>query len=240
MTLHIFLIYCYFNGYLLILVCIIYFRHCFTFSKLQWSTFRIRYVVCERNKFIWVMHSRGINLGSDLQDYCSWNKQQTKCGYLPICVGVINYQENLGFLVGYRDRTRWLIYESCSCLCGLLHGTGDRVEDAGTRRKSSWMLNWLLPPLCCWGNRVAGGIIWTLKVHHVTIWQVSHKTTVWETPPKEIHSENFPQVRLKNAEAGFKESVWIFTGWLIFYHLQCWRDSLPPSIFLFFVLTCEM
>lgn len=72
-----------------------------------------------------------------------------------------------------------MINQSCSCLCGLLHGTGDGAEDAGTSRGRLRGLRWLwvlsLHGRRNWGAR---GVVGTLQVHHVAIGQICHETTV--------------------------------------------------------------
>lgn len=102
---YIFLICCYINGYLLFLVCIIYVRHCFTFSKLLWSTFRIWYVVCKRNKFIWIMIPEAIiNLSSDLSGLLQLKQTRNKMWLLTNLCGGHQLSREFGVSVGLQGQ----------------------------------------------------------------------------------------------------------------------------------------
>lgn len=97
----------------------------------------------------------------------------------PVRVRVIDHQEDLGFLCHGGCGAGRVIHQPCSCLCGLLHGTGDGAEDAAAGRGRVRGLGWLqMLPLRRGRNWGARGAVRALQVHHVAIGQVCHETTV--------------------------------------------------------------
>lgn len=110
-------------------------------------------------------------------------------GDLPVCVCVIDHQQDFGFLCHGGHGPGRVIHQSRGRLGGLLHGAGDGAEDAAAAA-GGWVrgLGWL-QVLSLRGRRHRGarGAVGALQVHHVAIGQVGHETTVRETPPQEIH-----------------------------------------------------
>lgn len=105
---------------------------------------------------------------------------------LPVCVGIIDHQQDPGPLNNRRGGT-WRFYRPQGGLWGLLHSTGEGAKKAGSWRGEGGCQGLGVPPLHGWGCRGAGGAVWALEVCHVAVRQVGHKAAVREASPEEIH-----------------------------------------------------
>lgn len=105
---------------------------------------------------------------------------------LPVCVGIIDHQQDPG-LLNDRCGGAQRLHQPQGGLRGLLHGTGEGAKKAGPWRGEGGCQGLRVPPLHGRGSRGAGGAVWALQVRHVAIRQVGHKAAVGKPPPEEIH-----------------------------------------------------
>lgn len=106
--------------------------------------------------------------------------------HLPVCVGIIDHQQDPGPLNNRCGGTQRL-HQPWGGLRSLLHGTGEGAEKAGSWRGEGGCQGLGVPPLHGGGSRRAGGGVWALQVCHVAIGQVGHEAAVRQASPQEIH-----------------------------------------------------
>lgn len=105
---------------------------------------------------------------------------------LPVCVGIIDHQQDPGPLNNRCGGSRRL-HRPRGGLRALLHGTGEGAEEAGPWRGEGGRQGLGVPALHGRGRGRAGGAVRAVQVCHVAIGQVGHEAAVGEASPEEVH-----------------------------------------------------